>query len=349
MLNFYSRPPNLKAPSRRTSRIIALVVGIFVVVAVILLAVDWHEVKAVTSKASWAPTAIAVAFALASDACLSYGYVLVNRAFSIKLKTSELMEIGFVSSTINNIMAFLGAAGHSMRLMLLRRRSVASGEIMGASLFHSYINNVIMLGLFVIGLASLLFRHSVTASSPAAIISGVVLIVALFAVVTLVVILQPLRRFVLDLLRKVWRAATKRDIGRFLANFDDAMTRGLQAFRTRRLLLAAMLTVMVGEWALSAGGLWFCFAALGTPPHVLLLLAGFSIGISAGNLSMLPGGIGVQEASMAGVFALLGIPFGQAALVAIMFRIVNNFIPFFVSLPFYFRLLRTQAEAGSPE
>ncbi len=316
------------------------------VVAVVLLAIDWHEVKAVTARASWAPTALAVAFALASDACLSYGYVLVNRAFSIKLKASELMEIGFVSSTINNIMAFLGAAGHSMRLMLLSRRSVASGEIMGASLFHSYINNVIMLALFVIGLVALLFQHSVTASSPAAVVFGVAVIVALFAIVTLVVISQPLRRRVLSAIRRAWLAVTRRDIGRFLANFDGAMTRGLRAFRKRRLLLAAVLTVMVAEWALSAGGLWFCFAALGTQVHVLLLLAGFSIGISAGNLSMLPGGIGVQEASMAGVFALLGIPFGQAALAAIMFRIVNNFIPFFVSLPFYVRLLRTGTESG---
>lgn len=330
----------MKAPSRRTSRIVALVVAVFVVVAIVLVAIDWKEVKSVVAKASWPPTVVAVAFALASDACLSYGYVLVNRAFSIRLKTMDLLQIGFVSSTINNIMAFLGAAGHSMRLMLLRQRSVESGEIIGASLFHSYVNNVIMLALFVVGLVSLLFHHSVTAGSPVAVVFGVVVIVALFAVVTAMVLVQSLRRWILNAAMRLWHSVTRRDASGFMIDLDNAMTRGLQAFGTHRFLLTAMLTVMAAEWAFAAGGLWFCFAALGKPPHVFLLLAGFSIGISAGNLSMLPGGIGVQEASMAGVFAFLGVPFGQAALAAIMFRIANNFIPFFLSLPLYLRLLR---------
>jgi uncharacterized protein (TIRG00374 family) len=333
----------MKVPGGRTSRIVALVVAVFVVVAIVLVAIDWKEVKSVMARASWPPTVVAVAFALASDACLSYGYVLVNRAFSIRLNAMELLQIGFVSSTINNIMAFLGAAGHSMRLMLLRQRSVESGEIIGASIFHSYVNNVIMLALFVVGLVSLLFHHSVTAGSPVAVIFGVGVVVALFAIVTAMVLVQSLRRWILNAAIKVWHAVTRRDASVFMANLDDAMTRGLQAFGTHRFLLAAMLTVMAAEWAFAAGGLWFCFAALGKPPHLLLLLAGFSIGISAGNLSMLPGGIGVQEASMAGVFAFLGVPFAQAALAAIMFRIVNNFIPFFVSLPFYLRLLRKRS------
>jgi uncharacterized protein (TIRG00374 family) len=71
-----------------------------------------------------------------------------------------------------------------------------------------------------------------------------------------------------------------------------------------------------------------------------VLLSGFGIGLSAGNLSFIPGGLGVQEASMAGIYALLGMSFAQAALVAILFRVVSDFIPFFISLPFYERLLQ---------
>jgi len=94
-----------------------------------------------------------------------------------------------------------------------------------------------------------------------------------------------------------------------------------------------------GALAIQAAALWFCFAALGNAPGLGVLLSGFGIGLSAGNLSFIPGGLGVQEASMAGIYALLGMSFARAALVAILFRVVSDFIPFFVSLPFYEQLL----------
>jgi uncharacterized membrane protein YbhN (UPF0104 family) len=43
---------------------------------------------------------------------------------------------------------------------------------------------------------------------------------------------------------------------------------------------------------------------------------------------------------MAGVYALLGAPFQQAVLAAILFRVVYYFIPYIISLAFYGRLLR---------
>jgi uncharacterized protein (TIRG00374 family) len=70
------------------------------------------------------------------------------------------------------------------------------------------------------------------------------------------------------------------------------------------------------------------------------LLTGFSLGITAGFISLVPGGLGVQEGSMAGIYALLGVPIQTALLSAILFRIIYYFIPFLISLGFYRRLLR---------
>ena len=55
---------------------------------------------------------------------------------------------------------------------------------------------------------------------------------------------------------------------------------------------------------------------------------------------MIPGGLGVQEGSMAGIYALLGVPLNQAVLAAILFRVVYYFAPYLVSLAFYRRMLR---------
>jgi uncharacterized membrane protein YbhN (UPF0104 family) len=53
---------------------------------------------------------------------------------------------------------------------------------------------------------------------------------------------------------------------------------------------------------------------------------------------------------MAGVYALLGVPFGPALLAAVLFRIVYYIVPFALGLAVYGRLMRTvshSAEHGS--
>ena len=60
---------------------------------------------------------------------------------------------------------------------------------------------------------------------------------------------------------------------------------------------------------------------------------------------MVPGGMGVQEGSMAGVYGLLGVPFEQAVLVSLVFRVVYSVIPFGVSLSLYYRALRPRRVA----
>jgi uncharacterized protein (TIRG00374 family) len=326
--------------SPRRSKTIVLIVAAFVVVVTVLIALKWKEVSQVLAEATWQSTLVAVALCLASDACLSYGYVLVNLAFSIRMGSLELLEIGFVSSTLNNVMALAGAPAHSMRVMLIERRGVESGEIVAASLFHSFVSNVVILALFIVGLVSLLFGHVVLGNSPATLVFAVVMVVALLVLVIAIMVVRSLRTWVLLMVKTAWKWASHRDIGPFMADLDSALSKGLGAFKRHRILLVGLVLVEVADWALSAGGLWFCFSALGDGPSLSVLLAGFSIGISAGNLSMVPGGLGVQEASMAGVFALLGVPFAQAALAAILFRVANNFVPFFVSLPLYAHLVR---------
>ena len=68
-----------------------------------------------------------------------------------------------------------------------------------------------------------------------------------------------------------------------------------------------LLLVAVGDWAGTIAALWFCFAALGTFLGAGVLVTGFSLGITAGFISMIPGGLGVQEGSMVGIYTLLGV------------------------------------------
>jgi len=98
------------------------------------------------------------------------------------------------------------------------------------------------------------------------------------------------------------------------------------------LVLALLLALTVVDWVSTVTALWFCFYALGNPIGIGTLLTGFSFGVTAGFISFVPGGLGVQEGSMAGIYALLNVPIRTAVLAAILFRVVYYFIPFLASL-----------------
>ena len=182
--------------------------------------------------------------------------------------------------------------------------------------------------------------------------AGLVLVVALgctlAVIVNLAVFLPRVRSALLGFLGRVFRRLTRRHVESGLAAFDGSLTRGLALLRTRPVRLVGLLAAIIGDWLFCTAAVWFCFAALGIRLHPGVLLSGFFIGIAAGALSMLPGGVGVQDGSMAGVYALLGVPFGPALLAAVLFRVTYYLMPFAFGLAVYGRLLRTTAPLSGP-
>ncbi len=327
-----------RRPSRQQT-ILAITIIAFLALAVLAVALDYKSLSQVLGKSNLVLTVVALVFTMVSYVCLSLGYVIINRAFGVPVGWGHLFQVGFVSSALNNILAFLGAAGHSLRMALVRNPKGGGGEVLAASLFHSYLNNVMMFLLLVLGLIVLLASNIVYGGGAVSLglIAG--FLVLSLGLATAMLFIARLRWWLIRAIAWVWRRITRKDLMPFMTEFSHALTHGLAALGRQPGTTAGVLALMLGDWAFAAVALWFCFAALGGAPGVGILLSGFGIGISAGNLSFIPGGLGVQEASMAGVFALLGRSFGQAVLAAILFRVVYDFVPFLLSLSLYGRLL----------
>ena len=71
------------------------------------------------------------------------------------------------------------------------------------------------------------------------------------------------------------------------------------------------------------------------------LLTGFSLGITVGFISLIPGGLGFRKVRWPVFMACLAYPSGLPLLAAILFRIVYYFIPFLASLGFYRRFCKS--------
>jgi uncharacterized protein (TIRG00374 family) len=321
-------------------RFILLAIIAVALLTILLALMDWEKALQLGDKADWKLALIAFVLIASSYVCLSGAFVSISRTMGIRIPWPDVFKIGILSVTLDNILAFGGLAGHSLRVLLMQRDDTPAGMVMAASLLHSYFNAIILASIFPIGLVYVLVTYTLPVYNIVILIVSTSAFIIGLAIAALLLFKSALRRWILNKIDHWWRLVFKRNITGFLGAFDTAMNDGLAAMRGRPIVLFLPPLLITVEWVLVVVGIWFCFNALGTSLSLGSLLTGFSVGISAGNVAMIPAGLGIQEASMSGVYALFGTPFEQAVLASLLFRILYDIIPFVVSLPFYRKLLQ---------
>lgn len=321
-----------------------VLVVVAAVVVIFLVTVDREEILTALSEADARPLLAALGFMALSYFCVGYSFSLVSRAIGIRMSKRDLTEVGFVSVILNHVVSTGGVAGYSLRYLLMNGQGVLLKDVLSASVIHFYLTSLDMLIMLPVGSVYLLANARVARGVMIAIgtMTALFFIVALLA--TLLVFFDSWRTPLLRLAQRIVQKTVRRDIGPTLEHFNESFSRGVLDMRKQPRSLAAVVILTWVDWFCSLLVLYFCFDALGPPVRLGTVMSGFVIGIMAGVLSMVPGGFGVQEGSMAGVFRLLGTSYGQAVLASILFRIVYYLLPYFISFVFYGRLLRQVRE-----
>ena len=330
---------------RGRNRAITAAVVLLALLAVTVVLLDWREVQHVLSIADWQWIAPALLLTGLSYWCLSHSFALINRWFGITMGWRDLLEVGFVSSAM--IASLGGLAGHALRVLLMARRRLAPGEIMAPSLFHSYVESLIFFGLIPASLTYLLFTHPLSSNVATGVGIGTGVLGTAFALTAVVFFFAPARRLALNLVQAFWRWTTRRDNRSSLLDFDITLRRGLATLRTRPRLLGLPVTLILADRVARVGVVWLCFLSLGSDVGLGVVVTGFSIGVALGVMSMVPGGLGVQEGTMAGTYHLLGVPLEQAVLASVLFRMLYYMVPLAVSLVFYRGALWGHGRLGS--
>ena len=323
----------------RRGKGVALVL-VCALLGLLLASMDARDAAQVLHQAHWFYVPVAVLCTALSYGCLSGGYAAIHRVFGIRVPRRDLLEIGFISFALNNLLSIGGTAGYSLRLVLLRRRGLAAGDVLAASLVHSYLNHIVMMSLLPLGLLYLLLRHPLGQRQTESLTAASVLALLLLAGSTVLLGHRAARAKAARFLGAASRRLLRRDVEPVLRHLDATLGVGMDAIRARPRLLVLPILLVLGDWATSVLALDFCFRALGEALHPGVLLTGFALGVTLGFLSMLPGGMGVQEGSMVGTYALLGVDYERAVLASMLFRVLYYLLPFAVSLLLYVRLLR---------
>lgn len=304
---------------RPTGRLAWVVILLITLAGILLIAADWRNFAAVLAQADWRPLLWVLLLTVISYVCVSSAFAAVGRLLGIPMSFRLMAETGFVSIILNHVLTTGGVAGYSVRYILMQRHGAAARDILAASILHADLPAGITV---LVGVMTLLMA-------------------AVAGIATGLIFVEELRLKVTRSLIHAARALLHRDPGEMFQRFHTTLSRGVAAMHAQPSTVLQVMALTWIDWFASVGVVWLCFDALGEPVRLGVILTGYVIGVMAGVLSMMPGGFGIQEGSMAGVFVLLGAPFQQALLASILFRGIFFLLPYGASLAFYGRLLRT--------
>lgn len=126
------------------------------------------------------------------------------------------------------------------------------------------------------------------------------------------------------------RARVKGDSVPWLAQRREM--RGLLGRRWRSAVGAS-----VANWGFDIAALVLALAAVGSRPHVSLVILAYVAGAVLGMIPITPGGLGFVEAGLLGGLALAGVPAADAVIAVLAYRVVSYWAPVAVGLAVYAR------------
>ena len=101
----------------------------------------------------------------------------------------------------------------------------------------------------------------------------------------------------------------------------------------------------IGKLAFDVVTLFLLFVGTGDVIHPLALLAGYALPQLVGTISFVPGGLGIVEGGMTGLFVAIHVPAATAVLVVLAYRGLSFWAPLLLGIPFAVGLERSRRGA----
>jgi uncharacterized protein (TIRG00374 family) len=316
-----------------------IVFGLLVVILAAVLYFDRNEVIELMFNAHWDRLSWAVIFTFTSLFFGTYGFYVICREVKMKVEPSRLFVAGAVTIAINALIASASTAAFSLRIILLRKKDVSAKEIFSASMLHSYFNLLIIILFLPFSSFFLLADYRFPLGDKITFIIFGAVMIFVFVLATWIFFSQKMRQAAINFFLRLTKLFNNKYHGTLFSDFRQVLDDNIFSIDKKSVFGIITLATFL-DWLFTLFSLWVCFWALGINLPFGVLLVGFFVGIVIGFVSIIPGGIGIQEGSMAGVYALLGVHFSQAIIAVLLFRLIYYVIPFVPAVILYGGLLK---------
>lgn len=321
-------------------RLVIIAIVAILVIGIIIVILDSKHFETIIERANWSFIVLALATTAGALLFQCYSYVIINRAFSINSGFLNLFGIGFASIAVGSVVSTpLSITEHSIRAALLVPQGYKFGDVVAASMFHSFIKDIAILILAPGTIIYQMLTESLSTDALRILSIIIALAVGSILIIILSFISKKFRDFFLRLTERFWNIITRKSAHKQINDFDFAVEQIKHTLRGKPRLLFILLFLMLGDWTFTLATLELCFVAFGMTTPLTVLVSGFVVAKTATIISFIPGGLGVLPASAAGAFTLFHIEFRFAFLVVALYQVVYNFIPYFASFVLFRFLL----------
>ena len=270
----------------------------------------------------------------------SYQGIAVAAGCPVSL--AEMLKITFVANSMNYLVATGGLSGFAVRMYFFTRLGMASQTAVVVSLAQTFLTNVTLLAFVLVG-----FAYVFCQPHPAGLGAGrhhrscwcSPIVAAAFAGSAP----APSRACAAARCSGSRRART----GSCTACSRTAPRRARTSGATSSTSTAASPSCSRAsapcwrrwstsslDWFLTILILYTSFLTVRYWIEFAEVIVGFAVGIVLSFASLIPGGLGVMEGSMAAVFSSMGVPFETAVVAVLLFRVAYYLLPLLISLFF---------------
>jgi uncharacterized protein (TIRG00374 family) len=325
---------------KRKERIITGVFSILTVLLAIIFYLDRESISEIAKHGNGWAFVFAFIFMLIAYISFSLSIRFAHLIFDMKLPLAFELVVNFITIAIGNLMDWGGVVGYSMRAGMLQTKGAKLTDSLAADLFQTYFAFLSLLLLLPFSMGGLLLTKNLSPENQKIILTTALLGLCGSLFIASLMFFKRWRDKVLLLFSRIVKRIIKKDILEVLINFSVTLERGVKNIKTHPIEFLLMLIAIVFAWGSCIMIVWSSFYGLGVNVDIPVLITGFIIGMVVTNFAFIPGGFGVQEGSMAGIFALFGVDLHSALLVTLIFRFFFYFAPNFIGLILYWTKYR---------
>lgn len=316
------------------------------IVFALIVALDYELFFRALREAKWYNTIFAIVFGLLSFFFWGLAYVAFCHIYEIRIRKLILFSIGFVANAAERLISTNGTVSTSLRVMMSKKYGVKIGDMLAVSAMHTYVTSIVPFLLLPASVIHLMLKSNMTIGKEVMIYVFVSLIMAIFLFATFVMFIDTYRLKFLSFVTRVTHRLFKKDIHNHTADFDSSLSRAVEVLKKKPSKFTKPFGYIILDWLGAFLSMAFCLRAFGVDLSIVAMLGGFMTAISLGSISMVPGGLGVQEGVFVLTYTSLGAPFEAVFLASVLFRIVYSIIPFGLSF-FFARLVEVDKSVGS--
>jgi uncharacterized protein (TIRG00374 family) len=259
----------------------------------------------------------------------SYRWKLLLESVGVKVSVSDAFKYALIGTLFNNLTPMVRFGGEPVKGYLLAdAKNVPKKRVFASIAVDTVVTLISIISLIYFSAIGLVTYEILDQTTISIVIASVVVPIVLISYM------------VYD--KKLFISVTgamSRAVGKLQSKHAGSIKKEALKFRElmkmsvkRKDILAKSLLISAAERLIEIAGLYVIFAALGYPISLQSCAIATSVGIIAGNVPFLPGGLVLFESSSILALGALGVPVLTATTAILILRFSNYWLVTFVGL-----------------